>query len=45
MVIKIGNQILQCQSCGYDLRDSMTKGIYCPNMQCENNPYYGKANK
>lgn len=33
-------QILKCEKCNYELRESMTKGIYCPNMRCQNNPYY-----
>ena len=31
---------MKCGNCGYELRDSMTHGIYCPNMGCKQNPYY-----
>lgn len=39
------NQVItiKCDNCNYELKNSITKGDYCPNMQCKNNPYYGKS--
>ena len=43
MSIVIDGMVMKCPKCKYDIRQSMTKGFYCPNMQCEKNPYYGKV--
>lgn len=40
MSIIYQGQVLKCEKCNYELRDSMTHGIYCPNMSCKKNPYY-----
>ena len=30
--------MMKCEKCGYELRESITRGIYCPNMACANCP-------